>query len=189
VVAGVIAVILIAVPLYLLRRPSLQAPIAAADAGTDAQSAEAAAAPTPSALVPKPPERIKLAPATRVQCGARPTGGNEGSLCDGLPAFEQALATAIQASLECAPKAESEGSINYVLNIDFASKRIHVFPGASGGWHGKQARRATQCVERALVRPDFASLTHQYRYYSIAILATYRPPGASRDPTAVPVFE
>ncbi len=187
-VAFVLLLVLAAVPLYLVRRPSGAASAEEADAGPNA-SAAASAAPPASALVPKPPERIKLGPVTRVRCGATPNAGNAGGLCDALPAFEQALLNAVQSSVDCAPKAQAEGSINYVLNIDFTQKKLHVFPGASGSWRGPQARRAAQCVKRALAAPDWTSISHQHRHYAIAVLATYRPPNVLRDPTAPPVFE
>lgn len=188
VVAFVIAVVLIAVPLYLVRTPTQSDADAEARAAASG-SAAASAAPPPSALLPKPPERLKLGAPVRVRCGAGATGGNEGNLCDSLPFFEKALATAIQSTLDCAPKSDKENTINYVLNIDFGRKKLHVFPGASGSWRGPQARRAAQCVKRALPAPDWAAITHQHRHYGIAILATYRSPTALRDPTAPPVFE
>jgi hypothetical protein len=188
VVLGVVGLIILAVPLYLLRRPSGNPRPDAAAAAASA-SAAASALPPPSAFVPKPPERLKLGAPQRVRCGASASGGNEGNLCDALPFFEQALVTAIQASVDCAPKSDGEGSINYVLSVDFTAKKVHVFPGASGSWRGPQARRATQCVKKALPAPDWTTLTHQHRQYQIAILATYRPVAALRDPTAPPVFE
>jgi hypothetical protein len=190
VVAAVIGILMVAVPLYVMRRPSGAArPVSSADGGPDASASASAAPPVPSAILPKPAERLKLGPAVRVRCGATPNGGNEGNLCDSLPAFEQALEAAIRGSQNCAPKSDSEGSINYVLSVDFAKKTVHVFPGASGSWHGKQARRSTDCVKRALPAPDWATIQHQHRFYSIAMLATYRSPAVTRDPTAPPVFE
>lgn len=186
-VAGVLLLILAAVPLYLVRRPS-GAPPAEEKAASSASSI-ASLAPPPSAFLPKPPERLKLGQVTRVRCGSRPNSGHEGSLCDALPAFEEALVKAVQSSLDCAPKTSTEGSINYVLNIDFREKKLHVFPGASGTWRGPQARRAAQCVKRAIQVPDWSAVQHQHRHYSIAVLATYRPPSVLRDPTAPPVFE
>src|SRR5687768_12572141 len=82
VVAGVIALVLIAVPLYLVRRPSGTPKTDAADAAASAASAAASAAAAPSALLPKPPERLKLGAPQRVRCGASASGGNEGNLCD-----------------------------------------------------------------------------------------------------------
>lgn len=93
-------------------------------------------------------------------------------MCDSLPAFEEALKQAILSNEGCAPKSKLKGSINYVLTVDFTRKKLHIFPGASGEWRGKQARRATSCVQSALKVPDW-NVPHQYRYYAIAILATY----------------
>jgi len=76
---------------------------------------------------------------------------------------------------------------------------LHLFPGASGGWRGKQARRAISCVKRAFAAPDWTTIQHQYRFYTIAVLATYVPPNAPpsaagvgaapHNPLATPNFE
>ena len=142
-------------------------------------------------MAPKVAERVKVGSAQRVKCGASATNARiEGSLCDGLPAVEQALATAIKASADCAPKRKEEGTINFVVSLDFSAKRFHVFPGASGSWRGPQARKATECVNRAFAAPDWATIPHQYRYYWVAMLATYASPNATvAAPTGVPTFE
>lgn len=193
VVAGVVGVILIAVPLYLLRSPAgttTTAPEPSASASAFAQPArptplDAGAAP-PSA----PVERVRLASPQRVKCGASATNARtEGGLCDALPAVEQALATAIKASVDCAPKRKEEGSINYVVSVDFNARRHHVFPGKSGSWRGPQARKAAACVARALAPPDWGTIPHQYRYYWIAIMATYPLPSSQSLPPGTPQFE
>jgi hypothetical protein len=194
VVAGVVCVILIAVPLYLLRRPS-----ASNGASSVASSASASAVRPPPSPVPvdagvvappKPAERVRLAPPQRVKCGASAAQARvEGGLCDSLPPVEQALATAIRATADCAPKRKEEGSINFVLNLDFNQRKFHVFPGASGSWRGPQARKAVDCVNRSLPNPDWGALPHQYRFYWIAILATYAVPGVAAVPTGTPNFE
>jgi hypothetical protein len=59
-----------------------------------------------------------------------------------------------------------------------------VYPGASGEWHVKQARRATTCVSRAVKVADW-NIPHQYRFYALAVLATYAgPPGSLPAPLA-----
>jgi hypothetical protein len=196
VVVGVVGVILIAVPLYLWRQPSGR-PAPTAEASASASAGRLGAAPVAldagagAGAVPKTAERVKLGSAQRVKCGA--SAGNariEGSLCDALPWVEQALATAIKAAVDCAPKRKEEGSINYVVSLDFTAKRFHVFPGASGSWRGPQARKATECVNRAFPQPDWGAIPHQYRYYWIAVLATYPSPNATlAAPTGTPTFE
>lgn len=189
VVAFVIVLVLIAVPLYLVRRPSGKATSPAASA-----SASASALPAAEGLLRgadkdagKNDERLKIGSIQRVKCGSSPTNApNQGNLCDSLPFFEDALKKAVLDTLDCAPKVKEAGSINYVLTIDFPRKKLHVYPGASGSWQGKQARRAAGCVKRALPVPDWGSITHQYRFYSIALMANYDPPVSPSTPKAPP---
>jgi hypothetical protein len=197
IVALVCVMMLIAVPLYLMRKPSTKA-----SAPTPSASASAAlgpqAVPKPSAEAAAPPAappRLTLGPVQRVRCGSSPAAApNEGTLCDTLGPFEEALKKAIVETEECAPKTKAKGSINYVLTVDFPRKKLHVYPGASGEWRGKQARRATGCVKSAIKAPDW-NAPHQYRFYALAILATYAgPPGSLPPPiasgqSALPNFE
>jgi hypothetical protein len=189
VVALVAGLILIAVPLYLWRRPA-----GSEHAGTDAGAATSANPALEAGVIATTPvdagrreERVKLGTAQRVRCSAGPgASGQEGSLCDNLGLLEQALSRAVMENVGCAPRGPKEGSINYVLTVDFAQRKLHVFPGASGSWKGPQARRATQCVKKALSAPGWESLKHQYRYYQIAVLATYAP---EEPAVAGPSFE
>jgi hypothetical protein len=201
VVALVVVCVLIAVPLYLLRRPGGKAANPATSASASAHG-DAGAAPSTSAgtaLTPldagKPPERLRVGAVQRVRCGASAGGGHEGNICDSVPAFEEALSKAVRDNPDCTPKANEPGTINYVLTVDFSKKALHLFPGASGGWRGKQARRAITCIKRAFVQPDWTTMQHQYRFYTIAVLATYFPasgPPADagpHNPLATPNFE
>jgi hypothetical protein len=190
VVALVVALTLVAVPLYLMRKPSVSPP-AKADAGAEnALPPLVSSRPVEPVDAGKPPERLKLGTPQRVRCGASPRGRQEGSLCDQLVVMEELLAKAIRDAESCAPKVKQGGSINYVLTVDFDQRKLHVFPGASGDFRGPQARRAAACVKRALARPDWDAVRHQYRHYSIAILATYLPESAVMPvPGAPPKFD
>jgi hypothetical protein len=190
VVALVVVLTLVAVPLYLMRKPSVS-PKAVPDAGAESAPAPLVSSrPVETADAGKPPERLKLGAPQRVRCGASSRGRQEGSLCDQLAVMEDVLAKAIRDSEPCAPKVKQAGSINYVLTVDFDQRKLHVFPGASGDFRGPQARRAAACVKRALTRPDWDAVRHQYRHYSIAILATYLPESAVLPvPGAPPKFD
>jgi hypothetical protein len=180
---------LIAVPLYLWRKPGTRAAgalssasaSASAGAGPDAMP-KASAQGAPAA----PPPRLSLGAVQKVRCGSSAAASpNEGTLCDGLGPIEEAFKKAILTGEDCAPRSKLKGSINYVLTVDFAHKKLHVFPGASGDWRGKQARRSTSCVESGVKVADW-NVPHQYRFYAIAILATYAgPPGS--EVTSPPV--
>ncbi|HYQ41058.1 MAG TPA: hypothetical protein VER11_03800 [Polyangiaceae bacterium] len=207
VVALVAVCILIAVPLYLLRRPggkSATVASASASAGLDAGKPPTASASAGAQVTPldggKPPERLRVGNVQHVRCGSTPNGGHEGNVCDSVPFFEEALSKAVRENPDCAPKQNEQGTVNYVLTVDFKRKSLHLFPGASGQWRGKQARRSINCVKRAFVSPDWSNTQHQYRFYTIAVLATYLPvnpaPGAPpapgtppRNPLATPNFE
>jgi hypothetical protein len=188
VVALVTALALVAVPMYLMRRPNAQKTAPAPSAHGSAAPAPSAT-PLPSAEPKKPPERVKLGGPQRVRCGNGRGNQLEGNACDQLAVFEEGLAKAIRENEGCAPRVKDAGSINFVLTIDFVERKLHVFPGASGDFRGPQARRATECVKRALPKPDWSAIPHQFRRYTIAILATYVPESMVRDPSATPNFE
>ena len=179
IVALVALIILLAVPLYLWRRPSIHS--GSSDAGAVSATTSASGPTTVASIapaVPLPPPRVRTTPLQRVRCGSSRVRAASGVTCDALPALEHALVEAVQQSLDCAPKATKEGTINHVLEVDFAHKTLHVFPGKSGDWHGPSARRATKCVEHALGKPDLSAIPHTHAYYALAVMATY-PSGAS----------
>jgi hypothetical protein len=187
IVALVVVLALVAVPLYLVRHPNPEK--------KSVDTAAPSAAPSASARAPelvdarKPPERIRLGPPQRVRCGAGPKGGQEGNLCDQLAGIEESLAKTIRENPQCAPRLKEAGSINYVLTLDFSHKTLHVFPGASGDHRGPQARKAATCIKRALPKPEWDGIRHQFKHYAIAILTTYLPEGAVANPLGPPKFE
>jgi hypothetical protein len=183
VVFAVLVVLIVAIPLYLLRQPTTgsdNGPIpekTARDPGLIRSQPDAG----------KPATKVELGELQRVQCSSSPAKkGNEGPLCDGLPQIEKAFKDAVSANASCAPRTGKSGTINFVLSVDFQSKQLNVFPGASGQWKGPQAKAAAECVERALPEIKWDETQHRYRYYMIALLATYPAP----DPTeGFPAFE
>ncbi len=179
IVALVALIILLAVPLYLWRRPSVH--INASDAGAPTVTASASVSSSVASPPPTPfqPEHVRTNPVQRVRCGTSRARASSGVSCDALPALEHAFVEAIKQSFDCAPKTTKEGSINHVLEVDFARKTLHVFPGKSGDWHGPSARRATKCVEHALGKPDFSTMPHAHAYYALAVMATYAPASVS----------
>lgn len=186
VVALVAVSVLIAVPLYLLRRPGGKSNAAtSASSGLDAGRPLADGGVSGTQITPlsasKPPERLRVSPIQHVRCGASANGGHDGNVCESLPFFEDALTKAVRENPDCTPKANEGGTLNYVLTVDFQRKSLHLFPGASGQWRGKQARRSVNCIKRAFVAPDWATIQHQYRFYTIAALATYVPQGAANN--------
>jgi hypothetical protein len=178
VLAAMLLLILIAVPLYLLRRPSASRSAPEPDAGTF----------TFGGVVQKKVDAgtgdadVVLGPLLRVRCGASANQSrNEGNSCDPLPPLEVAFRRTLRENRDCAPQTGKEGSINYVLEVDFRAERLNIFPGQSGKWHGPQARKATACMLRHLPNTPWAELSHQHDYYALAILATYPAPDPGEE--------
>ncbi|HEY0467213.1 MAG TPA: hypothetical protein VGC79_23595, partial [Polyangiaceae bacterium] len=114
VVALVAVCILVAVPLYLLRRPGgKSAALTSASVALDAGKAPAVPGSAGATVSPlasgKPPERLRVAAVQHVRCGATASGGHEGNVCDSVPFFEEALSKAVRENPDCAPKANEQG--------------------------------------------------------------------------------
>lgn len=176
-----VALLVFALPLYLLRKPSEKPP----ETEPEVPSGFSPTVPV-EANAAELDGRVQLGSPVRIRCGPHAgRSAQEGNLCDALPTLEKALAQAITETVDCAPRTGDQGSLNYVLKVDFTQKTLHVFPGASGLWKGPQARRATNCVKQALPAPEWEKIAHQHNYYEFAILATYFPPA----PSSLPLFE
>ncbi len=174
--------LLLSIPLYLLRTPAEQTK---KEPSGDAPLGFAPSVPA-GTVEDEKDELVEMEEAVLVKCASRPgIRGKSGRLCDRIESIEKSLRTAITETYDCAPRTGEEGTLNYVLTVDFAAHKLRVFPGASGSWKGPQARRATQCVKRALSAPDWEKLPHEYGYYEIAVMTTYKPP----PPTEAPMFE
>lgn len=177
VVALVGSLIVLAVPLYLWRRPSAEETVKPDAEPVKEMASQVKALDAGEKDAEVKDERVKLGEAQKVKCSAsRAARGQEGALCDSLPFFEESLKKAIRDNVECAPRTGKPGTLNYVLDVDFTRKTLHVFPGASGEWKGPQARRSAQCVFRSLPQPKWQEIRRQYRFYRIAIMASYMPP-------------
>ncbi len=185
-VALIVALILIAVPVYLWRRP---ASASADHVGSTSSAAVSASRPPPD------PEKSILAAALdggvetdEVKLGrvwidsCRRSGMRNvpADQCDRQPFFEEALVKAVLDNTACAPKLSKGGSISYALKVDYRKKSVSLFAGKSGSVRRRTAEDAIACVERSLPQPSWNSLPHQHTRYIIAVLATYPPAGASK---------
>lgn len=181
VLVGLLAVI--AIPVYLWRRPK---PVAA----PSPQDLAVASAAVSAFRTPPDPSQALIAAALdggveaeHVTLGAvRWESCHKGRTkllserCDRLPFFEQALVKAILEGVECAPTRKQGGTISYALKIDFARKKVHLFAGKSGTLRQDDAKASVDCVEKKLVLPAWQTIPHQCSSYLMAVLATY--PGA-----------
>jgi hypothetical protein len=170
--ALVAALILVAVPLYLWRRPRPEsiptADAAVADAG----------APAPSPVVAfdaGPPGGIALSPFTTVKCENPGPGKTPPDRCDHLVTFEDALARSIREHGTCAPASKSPYTVSFVLETDFRRKRQTLFAGKSSTIKREKAKELIRCVKGAMSTPDWIAIPHQYQRYRVNVVATYPP--------------
>ena len=181
-----IGVMALAGLLYWIYRPAPLAPVegkAVPVEGSSGQIIRTSLEEDPDALG----KLIELGAVQQLSCSNSDSPKKEqGTACDRLRKLEQEFDAAIRRSYSCAPKTGKEGSINYVLEIDFESKKLQVYPGASGAWRGPQAKRASTCVRQSLIPPDWEKTRHRFAKYSIAILATYPVADATSQ---LPSFE
>ncbi len=178
-IVGLIALlVLVALPLYLLRRPRPMGPVPV-DAALSAEVNDAA---LESSVVVLPPDagatkRIVLGEPHTVRCNSKGGGRVLVERCDHLVAMEDALARSIRDNAGCAPPSASPFTVSFVLTVDFERKKIHVWAGRSGSLKKRSSGDLIRCVEHTIAPPDFASFAHQYARYDINVIASY-PAGA-----------
>jgi hypothetical protein len=176
VIALVAGLILVAVPLYLWRRPRPEsipsADAAVADAGvTDAAADGAFAAPAPL----PPPSTVQLSPFTTLRCENPGPGKTPPERCDHVPFFEDGLARAIRDNAACAPASAVPIKVSYVLEMDFRRKRTNLFIGKSSTIKKEKGKELLRCVTRGMPTADWGTIVHQYARYKINVTATYPP--------------
>lgn len=190
VIALIALLVMVAVPLYLLRRPRVDSP-SGKSPGTDGAKPSAAAGLSPlasgtSALLPPSmaaqPRGLVVGDAKIIRCQK---SGHKVSpeQCDRQPFFEEALVKAIRDNATCVSGAPGGGTVNFVLEIDYKRKKAHTWAGKSGSLKKKPSKEVVSCVNRALAAPpDWAQVPHQQDRYQIAVLATYPLGGSESAP-------
>lgn len=167
--AALAGVILLVVPLYLWRKPP------GIDGGGTEPVAEAEASLVLNARqdAPEIPSPVRLGEVRTIGCGNGPRPRTSETRCDRLPFFEKALAEAIRNNADCAPPSTTEATVSFVLSIDFAREKLHLWPGRSGSLRRPQANELLRCVLRDIPEPDWSSLSPKHRSYELNVLATY----------------
>lgn len=187
IIALIAGLVLVAVPLYLWRRPK-PSKADAIDAGADALAIDAAvpvdaagnalAAALDGSAVST--NDITLEKVRMVKCQRPGPGRTTPDMCDRQPFFEEALVKAVLENTSCAPKLPKGGSVSFALKIDYKKKTFHLWAGRSGTIRGKRAAPVIDCVSRALPQPNWDTLGHQYTIYTIALQAVF-PPSEKAD--------
>jgi hypothetical protein len=168
--------VLVAVPLYLWRRPK---PIEAdrSDGGlpplADAEPADAPPPGQPEAGIAGG-TRASLSEPKTIRCFPATGGRVSQERCDRLTIIENAMVRAIRENAACAPQNPPAFTVSFVLWIDFARKKTHLWAGRSGTLKKRAATDLIRCVERALPEPDWDRISHQYAKYDINVMVSYQ---------------
>lgn len=173
-VALVLGLVLVAIPLYLWRRPRAEsiAATGSADAGVDPN---AAAAPTTSAS-PADEGKPTLGEPKSIMCqdpGPKKTAPEQ---CDRLADVEKAFAKAIEdTAASCIPKDAGGGTIQFVADVSFKRKALNVSTPKDGRTmkNGKVVSACQSAVKSRLQAVSLDAVQHAHARYKIAITASY----------------
>ena len=171
IVALVLGLVLVAIPLYLWRRPRNESlPVATStEAGVE-----------PSALPSLPPadDKLVIADAKVVAChdpGPKKTSADQ---CDHVVELEKALAKAIEDSASCMPKEAGGGSITFLADVSFKKRERFVIVPKDGSTV-KSAKAVKACEAQVKAKLKDASLDnakHDHQRYKVQIVAVYPSP-------------
>jgi hypothetical protein len=174
-IGSILVLVLVAVPLYMWRRPRADA-IPVSTAGADA-----AALPSVAAAPPPPPEeKLVVSDAKVVSChdpGPKKTPPEQ---CDHVGEFEKAFAKAIEESASCVSHDAGGGTIIFLADVAFKKKIVAVATPREGRTL-KSAKVAGQCekqVKSRMAALPYDAIKHEHARYRVSITATY--PGAVR---------
>jgi hypothetical protein len=175
VAAVVLGVVLIALPLYLWRRPrSVAEPVDRDDAAVvpPAPVVDAAPAEDEAGL-----HGLQLGDPRVLECKDPGAVHTPPERCDHVSVFEKGFAQAIVDARDCVPSQPSGGTITYVADLAFARHKGPVTVSAPrDGRSIKTAKVIEACL--AAVRHGASAipldgLTHAHAHYRIAVTATY----------------
>ncbi|HVH42650.1 MAG TPA: hypothetical protein VM925_09910 [Labilithrix sp.] len=175
IIALILGLVLVAIPLYLWRRPraeSIPVNMGASEAGAlPAVTAAQAAASEDKLLVGEPKTLSCHDP------GPKKTPPEQ---CDHVAELEKAFARAIEESSSCVPREAGGGTIIYVADATFKKKSVTVSTPKEGRTlkSSKVAGGCERAVKAKLSALPFDSLKHEHARYRVSLTATY--PGQPR---------
>jgi hypothetical protein len=167
---GVLGFVLVAVPLYLWRRPR-PVPV---DANPAASSDLASMIDSGVEAAP-PPNAVRLTDPIVLEChdpGPKRTAPEQ---CGHLPGFEKAFAKAILDAASCVPPNAGGGNLVYLADVSYGrskSRSILLTLPKDGRTVKGRAGACESAIEHALKSVELDT-EHQHSRYKIQITATY----------------
>jgi hypothetical protein len=180
----VLGLVLVAVPLYLWRRPrSVATPISGDAAAPEGGIPDAGD--TTVEMDAAPPPGVRLSDARVIECHDTGTKKTPAEQCDALPAFSKSFADAILAAKDCLPPGAGPGSITYMADVSFSRKKAPVnVTLPKDGRSYRALKTVTGCaaaVKSAVSGTSLEGMSHAHTRYKIAIIATYPVPDGGTD--------
>jgi len=175
IVALILGLVLVAIPLYLWRRPRAES------ISVNAGAIDAGVLPAVTAAAPSPvEEKLAIGDAKILSChdpGLKKTLPEQ---CDHVAELEKAFAKAIEESASCVPKDAGGGTLIFVVDAHFKKKTIAVSTPKEGRTlkSSKIAGSCEKAVKSKLSGLPFESIKHEHMRYRVSITATY--PSAKR---------
>ena len=170
IVALILGLVLVAIPLYLWRRPRAESiALSAGDAG--AKLASNAAPPPVTTTEDKP----AVGDVKNVLCQDTGTKKTAPEQCDHVVDVEKAFVKAIEESASCMPKDAGGGTVIYVADVSFKRKAVNVATPKEGRTM-KNLKAISACqsaVKSRLQALPLDPITHAHARYKISMTATY----------------
>jgi hypothetical protein len=171
----VVGLVLVAVPLYLWRRPEPAGEGAREEATDAGVSTIDGSSYVPlvdaEALAPK----VKLSPFRTIRCVDPGPGKTPPERCDHITFFEDGLTRAIRENALCAPETTTGATVSFVMDVDFRRKKLKIYRGKSSTVPASRTKELFNCVKRAMPTPEWGTIPHQHARYVVNTKATYPP--------------
>jgi hypothetical protein len=171
IVALILGLVLVAIPLYLWRRPRAES------ISVNAGAIDAGALPAVTAASPStgPEEKLVIGDAKILSChdpGPKKTPPEQ---CDHVVELEKGFAKAIEESASCVPREAGGGAIIYVADVGFKKKSVAITTPKEGRTlkNAKVAGACEKAVKSKLSSLPFESMKHEHARYRVSITATY----------------
>jgi hypothetical protein len=173
IVALILGLVLVAIPLYLWRRPRAEAiavQSGALDAGALPPVTASTAAPVEEKLIVGEPKNLSCHDP-----GPKKTLPEQ---CDHVVELEKAFAKAIEENASCVTKDVGGGTIIYVADVTFKKKLASVSTPPAGRTlkSTKAAAACEKAVRTRLVTLPFDTIKHEHARTRVSITATYPGP-------------
>jgi hypothetical protein len=170
----VVGLVLVAVPLYLWRRPDPSADAASSAEAGSATVLDGAAPYIPLVDASVNPD-VKLGPFVTLRCTDPGPGKTPPDRCDHITFFEDALTRALRDNVLCAPATTTGATVSLVMEIDFRRKELKIYRGKSSTLPGTRTKELFACIKKAMPTPEWGSIPHQHSSYVVNVKVTYPP--------------